>query len=181
MLSHRAKARSRALHAASVVHSTSSLILIFALSVGAKGLVCQVHLFQFNHVWVLRAVKFSDCSLELSLNLIWFDHLWGVGPLWNSVGCFELNINVLFPFVVHSHRYNLNLNEEQPILVRWGPNSFEHHLACQNELDPEWTTIECSLPKLHTTSKHAPTTYQAWKVLYAKQPTPDKKPLQFKG
>lgn len=68
LLSDRAKARSRALHAASVVHSTSSLILIFALSVGAKGLVCSSSSF-FN--WIMcEPWGVVKCSLELSLNLI---------------------------------------------------------------------------------------------------------------
>ena len=35
------------------------------------------------------------------------------------------------------------MNEEQPILVYWWPNSFKHLLACQNEFDTQWTNIEC--------------------------------------
>ena len=34
----------------------------------------------------------------------------------------------------------LNLDEEQPISVNWGPNSSSHVLACQN--DPQWTNME---------------------------------------
>jgi hypothetical protein len=41
--------------------------------------------------------------------------------------------------VVHARRWSLCLNEEQPIAVYWGPNSFYHCLACGNECDPQWT------------------------------------------
>ena len=54
-------------------------------------------------------------------------------------------------------------------------------MACQNELDPGRTNIECSLFSLHTTFEQALNTYETWKVLYAKQPTPDEKFCGAKG
>ena len=38
---------------------------------------------------------------------------------------------------------------------------------------PQCTNIECSSFKPHMDSKHVPRTYRTWKVLYAKQPTPN--------
>ena len=38
----------------------------------------------------------------------------------------------------------LDLNEEWPILVRWGPHPFSHLLACRNVFDPQWTNIDSS-------------------------------------
>ena len=48
----------------------------------------------------------------------------------------------------------MNLNEEQPISVHWGPNSLYQLLVCQIEFifDPIWTDLECSLlkpPSIH--------------------------------
>ena len=71
-------------------------------------------------------------------------------------------------------------------LLLWGSLrakfNFEHFLACQKRVWPstKWYR-NCSCPKLHTPSKHAPISYQIWKVLYAKQPTPNRKSHWVKG
>ena len=39
--------------------------------------------------------------------------------------------------------------------------------------------VICS--NLHTNSKDAPKAYRTWKILYAKQPTLDKSPVEFKN
>lgn len=56
-------------------------------------------------------------------------------------------------------------------------------LACQNESDlsnglKNWKICHSNL---HTTSKRAPRTYKAWRVLCAKQPTPDRKSCSVRG
>jgi len=179
LLSDRAKVRSRALHAASVVHSTSSLILIFALSVGAKGLVCSSSSF-FN--WIMcEPWGVVECYLELSFNLMglfvrsWSPYEFPLVVLrWTSILSFHL-----WCILVDSIWIWIKINLFR--FIEGQPNSSEHHLACQNGFDPQWTTIECSLLKIHTTSKHALVTYQTWKVFYAKRSTPDQKSLWIKG
>ena len=50
-------------------------------------------------------------------------------------------------FLVHVWRSCGGLNKEHSISVHWGSNSFWHATRCQNEYDPQWTDIECSLFK----------------------------------
>ena len=42
-----------------------------------------------------------------------------------------------------------------------------------------YTNVLCS--NLHTLSRHAPKTYQTWKILHAKQPTPNQRSTWIKG
>ena len=60
-----------------------------------------------------------------------------------------------------------------------GPNHFSTswHAKMSLTLDEPIENVLCS----NSTSKHAPKTYRTWKVLYAKQPTPDKKSLWSEG
>jgi len=56
-----------------------------------------------------------------------------------------------------------------------GPNSFSVPLVCQNEFDSPCRVENGFCSNVHTTSKQALETCQAWKLLLAKQPTPDQK------
>jgi hypothetical protein len=56
-----------------------------------------------------------------------------------------------------------------------GPNSFSVPLVCQNEFDSPWRVENGFCSNVHTTSKQELETCQAWKLLLAKQPTPDQK------
>ena len=60
-----------------------------------------------------------------------------------------------------------------------GPHHFSTswHAKMSLTLDDPIENFLCS----DSTSKHAPKTYRTWKVLYAKQPTPDKKCLWSEG
>ena len=72
----------------------------------------------------------------------------------------------------------LNLNEEQPILVPSGPNSFYHLLACQNEFDPQCTGIEYSLfsSSMHKElTKHGRSCMQNNQVLIKSHPEIEEK------
>ena len=105
----------------------------------------------------------------------------GVGPLWFSIGCIAYNIDNLFPLVVHAWRQWLDLDEEQPISVHWGTNSCEH-LGMPKWVWPSINQYRMFFDQnLHTTSKHAPNSYQTWKVLYVKQPNPNLKSCWDKG
>ena len=46
-------------------------------------------------------------------------------------------------------------------------------VACQDESEPQRTDIERSCSRLQTYLQESTTTYQTWKMLYAKQLTPD--------
>ena len=54
-----------------------------------------------------------------------------VRPLfWFFIGCFAYNFNNFFQLVMaHARGLCLNLNEERPILVHWGPNSLRAPLS----------------------------------------------------
>ena len=83
-------------------------------------------------------------------------------------------------FSVHVWSSCGGLNKEHSILVHYGPNLYWHAKrrgAKMNRFGLQWIDIEyfpCS--NLHMNSKHAPRTYEKWKMLmYVKQPTPDQK------
>ena len=76
---------------------------------------------------------YYDMQIELSFNSIGLL----VGSWSLMIFHFAYKINNFFPLVMLAWRPCLNLNEEQPISVHQGPNSFLHLLTCQNKLNPQ--------------------------------------------
>ena len=81
----------------------------------------------------------------------------GVGPLWFSIGFICIQYQYFFPLVAHlGGSVWVWIKSNLFCEVHWGPNSFYDHMAGQNEFDPQWTYIDCSLfkPPNSKLSKH---------------------------
>ena len=111
----------------------------------------------------------------LQLSLIQRDLSSGVGPLDLSLDCVTYKISHFISLVVHARRLSLNSNEDYPISVHWGPNSFLATLGM-----PQWVWPWINQYGIffvltsHTTFKHAPKNSPHWKYCMQNNKLPTK-------
>ena len=149
-------------------------------------------------IWITSTRRQEWCVFPSSL-YIQFQHfmLNELVPCWflpniraffNSTGdlvgswlLFIQNFSWLIKFWVHAWSWWGGLNKEFFILVHWRSYPLWNAKKCSNELDLQWTIIECSLFKPSHQLQACTQTYWTWEVLYAKQPTPDQNFSLSKG
>ena len=130
--------------------------------------------------YIARIHIFSPCAQTLSTVELSFHSMSLSIRSWSPMFSYWLLCihYQFFPLVVHLEA----VFKFEWRATSWGSLSeIKLILACQEVLKRVWHSVnrkEVALHlNLHTTFKHAPKTYWTWKVLYAKQPTPNEKSM----
>ena len=102
--------------------------------------------------------------------------IWGVYIIFYFNWSFDWELVVLHTKLSMTDKFSVHAwssNDDCSISVHLGSNSFQHLLTCQMSLvlnEVIWIILHSNSTQ---NSKHAPKTYVTWRVVYAKQPTPN--------